>query len=917
MKALFTTVFLTVYISVYGQSYTIKGELLNEVAAPLPSAAAVLLDPSDSTLLYFSVTGNDGRFLMTNVKSGDYLLQISLIGYNTFYRKVSLPGAGGGDQGVVIMSPKVYNVEGVVVSRERIPLKINADTIEYDARAFRVNPDAVAEELLKKLPGLEVDRAGNIKAMGEDVRKVLVDGKEFFGNDPKVATKNLPADAIDKVQLFDKESDESAFSGIDDGERNPTLNFVLSEDRKNGVFGDVSAGAGTEGHVKASGRAYRFTDKTQYAALGMFNNVNEYGFSFGDYLTFSGGLNSISLGDGHSTTGGGSSFPVNFGQPVYGTGSNGAAGLNFSVSNENKDRFFASYLGSGSAMNLRDLTTTVNYLPEGDFRLEENLRQVRRDTAHRINFGIRKTVNGKQNIIVNGNVTYSTASNPLTSSSESYHGEGPVNTLARTNDEVARMLSGSADASYLLKISEGKSILKLTGKVSVTGSESATRFSDTTVYFDPYLINTSSQFYDLSSLSRSFTGGMNFTRKVSKFSYLDLSVGTGFSSEDTERRQGDLTGDMLPVDELSPDFIKQERYIRPGVMWKRSTARSQLGLSLQVPAGMYGTLLNGIGGDGKRYLFLTPGASWEYEYRSGRRLSLSYTSTVSTPRATQLLPVVNNLNALSLFYGNRDLRPEYVHTARATWWLFDQFSFTTLLAGLNASYTHDKIGYSRTVDSSLGQTVTLVNTDSDWSAGADVDFATVVRPLGVRVNLTLAETFRRGSGFVNSVENTNTGLSHRISLTIENRKKEKWDLETGTTVTISTSRYSLQRSLNNSYSDVSWFATATFTPGEHFSFNGSADITSYSAGSFNESELVPLLGAEINYYFMKNRRATLTLSGVDLLNRNRGIIRESDLNYLMEKRSSIIGRYILLSFKYRLNRTGDMNGGVNIKIKSR
>jgi len=895
----------------------VKGELLSETATPLPSAAAVLLDPSDSTLIYFSVTGQDGRFLMTNVKRGEYLLQISLIGYKTFYRNVSLPGTSGSDQGVVIMVPKVYDVEGVVISRERIPMKLKADTIEYDARAFRVNPDAVAEELLRKLPGLEVDRAGNIKAMGEDVRNVLVDGKEFFGSDPKVATRNLPADAIDKVQLFDKQSDESAFSGIDDGERNPTLNFVLDEDKKNGIFGDVTAGAGTQGHTQGSGKAYRFTDKTQYAALGMFNNVNEYGFSLGDYITFSGGLRSITLGDGHATPGGGNSFPVNFGQPVYGTGSNGAAGLNFSVSNEKKDRFFASYLGSGSKRNLSDLTTTVNYLPEGNFRIEEDASQVKRDTAHRINFGLRKMTGSKQNLIVNGTVAYNTASNPLSSFSESYLEDVLVNTLERSNDEVAKMLSGSADASYLVRISEGRSILKVTGKVAFTGSESETRFSNSTEYLNPYSINESNQFYNLNSLDQSYSGGISLTHKVSRFSFIDLSLGAGYSSESLERRQGDISGEMVPIDELSPDFTKQERYIRPGIVWKRSTVKSQLSLSLLAPAGIYGTTLNGADRDDANYFFLTPRASWEYEYRSGRRLTLSYSSSVTTPRATQLLPVVNNLNALLLYYGNRDLRPEYIHSAGASWWLFDQFSFTTLLTGVNVSYTHDKIGYARTVDSGLGQAVTLVNTDNDWSAGADVDFATVVRPLSVRVNLSLAEEFRSGSGFVNGVENTTTGLSHRISLTLENRKKEKWDLETGTTLTLSTSRYSLQSSLNNSYSDMSWFATATFTPGDHFSFSASADVTNYSAGSFNESQLVPLLGAGINYYFMKSRRATLTLAGVDLLDRNRGIIRESDLNYLIEKRSSIIGRYIMLSFKYRLNKAGDMNGGINVTVKKR
>lgn len=917
MKALIYFLLLSASVTVFSQTFNVKGELLDENAKPLSSAAAVLLDPSDSTMLYFSVTGQNGRFMMANVRSGDYLLQVSLIGYNTMYRNVNLPDGAGGDQGIIMMTPKVYDVEGVVVSRERIPLKMKSDTIEYDARAFRVNPDAVAEELLKKLPGLEVDRAGNIKAMGEDVRNVLVDGKEFFGNDPKVATRNLPADAIDKVQLFDRQSDESDFSGIDDGERNPTLNFVLDEDKKNGIFGDVTAGAGTEGHVRTSGKAYRFTDKTQMAAIGMFNNVNEYGFSVGDYLTFSGGLQSLALGGSHSPGGTGTSFPVNFGQPVYGTGSNGAAGLNFSVSNGSRNRFFASYLGSGSSRNLSDLITTYNYLPEGDFRIEENTTQVKRDTSHRVNLGLRKLIGDRQNLIINGTLSYNTASNPLSSLSESYDGSVVVNSLERINTEVAGRLSASADAAYMLKISEGRSILKLTGRGSFSGSDSETRFSNRTEYFNPYSLTETSQFYNLGSQYQNYGAGVTFIQKVTGLSSLDFSFNAGYSTDNIKRRQGDITDELIPVGELSPDFIKEELFYRPGIGWKRSTSKSQLDLSVLAQAGSYMTILNGTEGDDMDYFFLTPRASWEYEYRSGRRFSVSYSSSVISPRAAQLLPVVNNLNPLSLFIGNRDLRPEYVHSGQAQWWLFDQFSFTTLIAGINASYTLDKVGFARTVENNLGQTVTPMNTDDAVSAGADVDFTTAIKKLGIRVNLSLSEEFNRGSGFVNGVENITTGFSHRVSLTLDNRKKDKWDIETGTTLRLSSSDYSLQSSLNNRYSDVSWFATTTYTPGERLSFKASADITSYTAGSFNESQLVPLLGAEINYYFMKNRRATLTLTGVDLLDRNKGVIRESNMNFLSEKRSSIIGRYVLLSFRYRLNRVGDMNNGVNITVKGK
>jgi len=917
MKTIMAVAFMVLCSAAYGQSYRLKGQILDENAKPLLSAAVVPLDPADSTMLYFSVTGNDGMFGLNNVKTGSYLLQASIVGYSTLYRNMSIPSQTGEDVGTIIMIPKVYKVDDVVVSRERIPLKMNRDTIEYDARAFKVKPDAVAEELLKKLPGVEVDRAGNIKAMGEDVKNILVDGKEFFGSDPKVATRNLPADAINKVQLFDKQSDESDFTGIDDGERNPTMNIVLDEKKKRGVFGDVTAGGGPGGHIAASGKMYRFTGKIQLAALGMYNNINQFGFSLGDYLNFSGGIGSFSSGEGHVMIGGENSFPVNFGQPVYGTGSNGAAGLNFSVSNARKDRFFASYLGNGSKRNLSETSITQNYTPDGTFIIDESKDQVRRDTAHRFNFGFRKQIGERQKVIMNGAISYNTGSNPLNSVAGSYLDEVKINGQERTISELTSRLSGNADASYLIRINEGKTILKASGRASYSGSNSESRFHNRTEYLNPYLTDVSSQFLDMDTHTGSYSGSLSLTQRISKLAYLDFSATAGYTKEDLRKRQGDIEGGMEPDDLLSPDFYKNERYIRPGLVWKRSTTGSQLAFGLQASLGEFSTILDNDNEMVTEYFYFLPRASWEWDYRSGRRLMLAYSSSVNTPRASQLLPVVNNINALSLFYGNRDLKPEYNHTVRATWWLFDQFSFTTLLAGVNATYTHDKIGYFRNVDDNLIQTITLINLTDNWNAGGDIDLSTPIRPLGVKINMAFNEEYNRGISIINGKENINNSLTHKVSLTVDNRKKEKWDIETGTAVTVTNSKYTVQRSLDNTYYDLSWFAEGRFTPNANYSFMVSADITSYSAKSFNEKQLVPLIGAEINYYFMKNQRATLTLAGVDLLNRNTGIERSGELNYLVERRSDMIGRYVLLSFKFRLNKIGEGKGGIDVQVRRR
>lgn len=854
---------------------------------------------------------------MKNVRKGSYLLQVSLLGFNILYRMIELPLSSGGDLGQLIMVPRIYNIDEVKISGERIPMRIKSDTIEYDAKAYKVQPDAVAEDLVRKLPGIEVDRAGNIKALGEDVKNVLVDGKEFFGNDPKVATRNLPVDAIEKVQLFDRPTDESRFTGIDDGERNPTLNFVLDEDKRNGIFGDVTAGAGTNGRAEAGAKAYRFTQKSQIAALGMYNNINQPGFSLRDYINFSGGLSSFSSGDGHVTIGGENSFPVNFGQPVYGTGSNGAAGFNLSVSNPDNDRFFISYLGNGSKRKFSDFTTSRTYTPSGSFITESVNKETKTDTAHKINTGLRIQLGEKQNIIVNGGLSYNSSFDPLSTSSDSWLNETKINNLQRMSKETVSRLSGNGDGSYLLKVNEGKTILKFSARASWGGSKSDTRFSNMTEYFETPSVVESNQFYEIGSETGAYSASLALTQKITRRSYIDVSLGGNLSNEGIERRQGDLEGERVPVTALSPDFNKSERSLRPGITWKLVTNKSNITLGMLSTMGDFKTTLNDDQGTVKSYAYLTPSASMEYNYRTGRRLMLDYSTLVSTPRAFQLLPVVNNLNPLSNIYGNRDLKPEYLHSARFSWWLFDQFSFTTLLASVNMRYSLNKVGFSRNIDENLRQVINLVNARDDLSTGGMIDFSTAIKPLGLKINLVVDEAFTKGYSYINDVENVNKTLNQRVSFAISNRKKEKWDVETGTAITFINTRYSLQKSLNDNYRDISWFTEARYTPGKKLNFMTSADITRYSAGSFSQARIVPLLNAEASYYFLKNQRGVLTLAAVDILNRNTGIMRMSELNVLTERRSSILGRYLMLSFKYRLNKMGDKEGGIDIQVKRR
>ncbi len=910
----FTLIFLFILFSgvVSAQSNRLTGEILSETGTPLTSSTVVLLNPADSTMQYFGISGTSGLFEIKNIKSGDYLMQVAFIGYETIYSNIEIPYKNNGEFGPIPMIPKLVSLDEVTVRGERIPLKIKQDTLEYDAKAFKVKTNGVAEDLLKKLPGIEVDRAGNIKALGEDVNNVLVDGKEFFSGDAKVATKNIPADALDKVQVYNKKSEESQFTGIEDGVRNQTINLQLNEDKKDGVFGELMAGGGSDSHYQAGGKVYRFSDKTQMAALGMMNNVNQYGFSFGDYLSFTGGIAKLSHGSGGITMGGGG-FPINFGETVPGFATSGAAGFNFSYSKTKDNRYYISYLGSGSKRDLTETIKSTNYRELDSYITDDRTKQVQRDTAHNINFGIRHLFKETNNIIVDGGLSFNTGFVPLTSTVNSYLNDVLQNSMSRESSDLSERLTGNITATYLKRINEGKTIFKISGNGSLSNSNSDTNFENSIDYYNPLLSEIISQYQENSIKNASYGGSASFTQKIAGPYFMDLSLKLSNSDESLIREQGDIIGNSV-IDTLSPEFYKKNILFTPGISIRRSSKGLSFSAGIDFATGRYSTELWEDSPVGKTYKYLQPRFNWQYEYKTGRRLMMAYSTRVNTPSATQLMPVVNNFNSLSLFYGNRDLKPEYSHSLSANWWIFDQFSFTTLLTSVRASYTKNKINYARTVNENLGQVLNLVNVDRDLSASANIDFSTPIRPLGIKTNLSISEQYSKGINIVNDIENEVSNISHRFSLTFDNRKKEKWDINTGAGLTITDASYSIQESLNNVYYDFNWFGEIRFTPGEKLDMNVTADVTNYTAQSFEESQLVPLIGAEISYFFMKNNRAAITLTGFDLLNRNTGITRIAEMNYLRESQSNIIGRYLMLSFKYRLNKFGG-DTGMDVKIK--
>lgn len=917
MKVLLSILISFTFLSSYAQSHSLRGKVLDEQGLPLPSATVVLLDPADTTLMYFGITSETGDWEIKSIKERSYLMQFAFLGFETAYRLVAIPNPSGPEWGIMALKPKPLSLDGVQVIGEHVPILFKNDTIEFNTKAFKTRPDAVVEELLKKLPGIQVDRAGNIKAMGEDVRKVFVDGKEFFGSDPKVATKNLPADAVAKVQVFDKKSEESEFTGIDDGTRDKAINLILKEDKKNGVFGHLKGGYGTDDHYLGGAKLYRFTDKTQMAALAMQNNINQFGFSFQDYMDFNGGMMAMtSGGSAHISIGSDSGLPINFGQPVSGLTTSGAGGINMSYSPGKNRRFFISYLVNGSKKDLTESTSTQNFTTDDSYLQEQEKVETKRDTAHSLNFGIRYRIDSSQSIFLDGGGSLNFSNNRGQSSMDSYRDNQKVNWLKNNSNQSSDRINGSAKASWVKKMNKGKTVAKIAGNGGLSQSLNTQQWQNRTFYTQSNQEIFESLYQDNLIDILNYSGKASLTQKIGKRYYIIPEIGASSSQESLVRTQGIPVPDDAIIDSLSPSFNRRYDKIMPKLTLKRSSDKLQLNFFLYSEYYRTENYLWDDEGVEKSEFKLLPGFNFDWEYRTGHRLNLRYNSNIAQPTISQLLPVANTTNSLSVSYGNRNLKPEIQQRMNLHWIIFDQFSFTSLFTGLNATYTQDKINWSRTVNDQLGQTLNLVNVDDDFRISGNMDFSTPIRKLGVKINAGIRESWNKGINFVNGVENVNTNMTHRFSLSVDNRTKKKWDVVAGGSFSLTDAKYSLQESLNTRYTDLSYYTEIRYNPNDTWNIMVSADVTNYNDQSFGESITVPLIAAEISFYFLKNKRGALSLQGADLLNKNTGVQRISELNYLRETRSNIIGRYVMLSFKYRLNKMSS-NKGFDIKINNR
>ena len=401
--SLLTFFFLTLCSQAQTNSASVSGTVLDTASRHGLSYATVsIVNAKDSTLVSFARADSTGKFKLSSLPKGNYLLSASYVGFVPVWAAISLKQGEELHVGNINMTD-VLNSANVTVTARRAPVTINNDTVEFNTENFKTPPNAVAEDLLKKLPGVTVDNDGTVRVNGQRINRVLVNGKEFFTGDPKMATKNLDADAIDKVQVFDKKSDRAEFTGVDDGQSEKAINLKLKKDRNNSLFGKITAGAGNRERYDVQTNINKFRGDQQVSLIGMGNNTNRQGFSITDILNFTGELSrGMRSGGGVTIRTGGND---DNGLPVTGQGQNQqgvartiAGGVNYNDTWNKKTDVNMSAMGSDIDLRTDRNTFRENRIPGNDFNYLSGSNTVRKNQQQRLNMSADHKIDSFQSV---------------------------------------------------------------------------------------------------------------------------------------------------------------------------------------------------------------------------------------------------------------------------------------------------------------------------------------------------------------------------------------------------------------------------------------------------------------------------------------------------------------------------------------
>ena len=799
----------------------VRGVVTDSTGAALHNAMVVVLSRPDSVLAEYTLSSQDGRFTIEGLPAGGYILQVTLIGYRTLRRDFDVANAGV-DAGRVMLAVTALEVDSVVVSVEHVPFVNQRDTFSYNVQAFPTPPNSTVEELLRRLPGIDVDADGSITAQGEEVTKILVDGREFFGDDPSVALENLPADAIEQIAVYDKESDMAEFTGIPDGEEERTINLKLKEEARSGYFGRargdiggdggsrarLTAPVGSEARYNGSLSLNRFSPTIQLALTANANNVNQ-GRSRGGFPNLAAGMPGGGGGrssDGLTET---MSLGVNgsreFSEETWLRGSYTIRELDNLQDRSLQQRALfgsdvASLVDQTSKQEAGNVSHRLDLNGQLEFSEGHELRVRMRGNARSsslTSFANRQTQTLGGDMLNSATTDYFVDGNEL-------GGDGRLTWRKRLNEEgrsiVAELTSDLEDSDVSADLS------------SLVTGERRNRDGEDDIGDAREILQDHSRV----GWTRTNSARLSLTQPLAEGHTVELFGQRNATHQDRNNAVYDhVDGTLVHNPGMSSGFERAYTYLQGGTRYSRDTETSWLTLGIRLQrSNLEGVILGRGASIANGYTHLLANARLKKEIKEGQTLQIRYDGSSREPSLTQLQPYADNTDPLNIYSGNPDLRPEYRHRVNADYRFFDEVTFINLRTFTRFTYTDDNISMSRVFDERGFQTRMPVNTSGEWSGTLGANFDTPIRRLGIDVELEYDVSYSEGTELVNHAANESRILRNSLEIGVDNREKDRIDVRASVSFNFNDVAYSLNQELDRGYVNSQYRAEATWHIGD-------------------------------------------------------------------------------------------------------
>ena len=913
--------------SLHAQNASLKGTITDTINKQnLSNTVISLLRARDSVLVMFTRSDNAGKFEMKHAPAGKFVLMITHPTYADYMDGMELSGDENKELGEVKMTLKSRLLEEVFVRQKIAAVRLRGDTIEYNADSFRVREGASVEEMLRKMPGLQVDKDGNVTAQGEKIEKVLVDGEEFFGDDPTMATKNLQADAIDKVQVFDKKSDQSAFTGIDDGTKTKTLNLTLKEDKKKGYFGKVELAGGPANRWNNNVMANSFKSKRKLSVYGIMSSTGKTGLDWDEKGKYGSGNNMEYSSDGGFFMWSGSDDEFedgNFNGRGIPTAWNG--GVQYSKKfDADKQNINGSYRygkinnsGGGNAIS-------QSRLPGNTFINRESSDFFSSKQRHSLNGTYEFTIDSFTSLKVVANGYKGDVRTASTFNSVSLDASGnQVNNSNRLTTSAGN--NSSFNSNFLLRKrfrKPGRTV-SLSFEQQFKSNTSDGLLSAVNRFYAKtgQLINTDS--IDQRKINDIQNGGyyskVAYTEPIVKNVFMEVSYGIRVSNSESKKLSYDKNQDEK-YEDLNTAFSNNYDFHvltnSGGMTWRYNAKK------LTISAGGDVALANFKQTDllhdtAIRYNYTNffPRSMFQYKFNSNSRVSLNYNGVTRQPSIEQIQPVRDNTNTLNIAIGNPNLKQEFRHSFNLNYnsykvllqrGFYTYASFSTVA---NAISTNESTAVSG--DTIGKRTYQFINVNGNYNGNSGGGYNMKIKKLDMSFQLGFNINVSKNNNIVNKLQNVNENNSYGLNFSVYKFKEKKFDINYYSNVRYNTSVSSVQPDSKSNYYTHSHNLYFNYSLPWKFEVNTNveANFRQRTNEFINNNDIIVWNGY-IGRKLFKNDKGMIRLQAYDILDQNRGYNRYLNSSIIREETYQSLRRYFLLTFVLNFSKNPGGAGGM-------